>query len=108
MTGQVAAGGEDAHVFGARAGQAAVVHFEGPADSYWTLVGPDGSPLHTGATEQQEDATVALPRTGDYVLDVHSATAGSLELDLTIPPADPLHLRRHLAHRPGRRLRLAG
>ncbi|GAA2025661.1 hypothetical protein [Pseudokineococcus marinus] len=85
VTGQVAAGGEDAHVFGARAGQAAVVHFEGPADSYWTLVGPDGSPLHTGATEQQEDATVALPRTGDYVLDVHSATAGSYELDLTIP-----------------------
>ncbi|MEJ5946804.1 hypothetical protein WDZ17_16020 [Pseudokineococcus basanitobsidens] len=85
VSGDVTADGEASYVFGAHAGQAADVHFEGPADSYWTLVGPDGSPLHTGHTEQQEDAAITLPRTGDYALDVQSATAGSYELDLTIP-----------------------
>lgn len=85
VTGQLGSGGEADYVFGAAAGQTAVVQFDGPHNSRWVLVSPSGSPLHNGMTQQQRQVTLALPETGDYRLDVETGAAGRYTLDLTIP-----------------------
>ncbi|PRY17332.1 peptidase [Kineococcus rhizosphaerae] len=78
---------ETAHFrFDAVAGQRAVVDFKDISpQGNWTLVAPDGSPLHTGMTEQQAHATVTLPQTGTYRLDVHSPSGSTFDLSLSIP-----------------------
>ena len=87
VSGQLAAGGDRTYTFDARAGQTASVHFtHSSATERWTLVGPTGTPLHTAQTEQQDDATVQLPSSGTYRLDVATGDAGSYSLGLSIPP----------------------
>lgn len=78
---------EAAHFrFDAAAGQRAVVDFKDISpQGTWTLVAPDGSPLHTSMTEQQAHATVTLPQTGTYRLDVHSPSGSTFDLSLSIP-----------------------
>jgi len=49
------------------------------------LVDPQGSPLHNGMTEQQDQVTVPLTTTGTYRLDVQTTDPGSHTLRLTIP-----------------------
>ena len=86
VSGQLSAGADEEYTFDARAGQTAVVHFEHSSPTErWTLVGPQGSPLHTTHTEQQDDATVALPSSGTYRVDVQTTDAGTYTLDLAIP-----------------------
>ncbi|MQA34704.1 hypothetical protein [Modestobacter roseus] len=85
VSGSLAAGGEDSYTLDADAGQTATVHFTRSSDTErWTLVGPDGTPLHTGMTEQQEDVTTKLPATGTYRIDVQTTDAGDYTLALTI------------------------
>ncbi|GAA0311519.1 peptidase [Kineococcus aurantiacus] len=78
---------ETAHFrFDAVAGQRATVGLEDiTPEGTWTLVAPDGSPLHTAMTEQQGRATVTLPQTGTYRLDVHSPSGSTFTLSLSIP-----------------------
>jgi len=72
--------------FDAAAGQRATIGLEDISpDGTWTLVAPDGSPLHTDMTEQQRQATVTLPQTGTYVLDVHSPSGSAFDLSLSLP-----------------------
>ncbi|MEZ0491426.1 peptidase [Kineococcus sp. TBRC 1896] len=78
--------GSHSYTFGARAGQRATVHFtDSSAHGAWTLVAPDGSPLHTTMTEQQRDVTVQLPATGDHRLDVQAPAGSRYTLTLSIP-----------------------
>jgi len=88
VSGRLDADGERGYTFDARAGQTAAVHFthSSPTER-WTLVAPDGSPLHTARTEQQDDATVRLPSSGTYRLDIATTDAGSYTLDLVLPVA---------------------
>jgi hypothetical protein len=86
VSGQLAAGADREYTVDARAGQTATVHFtHSSATERWTLVGPDGTPLHTDHAAQQDDATVRLPSSGTYRLDVATGDAGSYTLDLSIP-----------------------
>ncbi|WP_337062856.1 hypothetical protein [Kineococcus sp. G2] len=74
--------------FGARAGQSAQValrHAE--PGTRWTLVGPDGTPLHTAMTEVQDRVDVPLPADGTYLLTVLTGTADDVDLRLSIPVA---------------------
>lgn len=72
--------------FDAVAGQRATVALKDISpDGTWTLVAPNGSPLHTAMTEQQSRATVTLPQTGTYVLDVHSPSGSTFDLSLSLP-----------------------
>jgi len=85
VSGSLPAGGEDSYTFDANAGQAATVHFTRTASTErWTLVAPDGSPLHSGRTEQQADFSASLPTTGTYRIDVQTADAGDYTLALSI------------------------
>ncbi len=74
------------YTFDARAGQRATVHFtDTSAQGAWTLVAPDGSPLHTTMTQQQRDVTVQLPSTGGYRLSVQAPAGSRYTLTLSIP-----------------------
>jgi hypothetical protein len=87
-SGQLAAGGERRFTFGARAEQVATVHFTGsnPTER-WTLTGPHGDVLHGQTTEQQDDVTVPLTRSGTYTLDVLATDPGRFTLRLDVPAA---------------------
>jgi hypothetical protein len=72
--------------FDAVAGQRATIGLQDISpDGTWTLVAPNGTPLHTAMTEQQRQATVTLPQTGTYVLDVHSPSGSTFDLSLSLP-----------------------
>ncbi|MCI2238036.1 hypothetical protein MO973_38265 [Paenibacillus sp. TRM 82003] len=86
VSGHLAAGGRESYVFRARAGQSALVRLTGSDPSTrFTLVAPDGSPLHTQATEAQDRVVVPLPADGTYVLDVLTTSATDYTLDLALP-----------------------
>lgn len=88
VSGQLAAGGERRFTFRARAEQVATVHLtRGNATERWTLTGPHGEVLHSQMTEQQDDATVALPASGTYTLDVLATDPGRFSLRLDVPAA---------------------
>ena len=79
------AGSHD-YTFDARSGQTATVHFtDTSAQGAWTLVAPDGSPLHTTMTQQQRDVSVQLPSTGSYRLSVQAPAGSRYALTLSIP-----------------------
>lgn len=85
VSGALPAGGAKAYAFRARAGQTAVVHLQRSDDTLrWTLVAPDGSPLHTQMGEAV-DARVALRQGGSYRLTVMTTDPGAYRLTLTIP-----------------------
>ncbi|MEZ0491504.1 peptidase [Kineococcus sp. TBRC 1896] len=76
---------DDRYTFKATKGQKADIQLTGEAKTVaFTLVAPDGTPLHTTRTEQQRDVTITLPRSGTYVLTVSSAERTGYELALTI------------------------
>lgn len=86
VSGWLGAGQTRNYTFTARGGQHAVVHFNrSSGNELWTLRGPAGNPLHTGMTNRQGYADVALPGSGVYRLDVQSATPGTYSLHLAIP-----------------------
>jgi hypothetical protein len=86
VSGSLPRGGEDDYTFDAAAGQSARVDFSRSSGTErWVLVGPQGSPLHTGMTEQQDQATVTLPGTGTYRLQVQTTDPGTYTLRLTLP-----------------------
>ena len=88
VSGQLAAGGEHRFTFGARAEQVATVHFTGSnTTERWTLTGPHGDVLHGQTTEQQDDVTVPLTRSGTYTLDVLATDPGTFSLRLDVPAA---------------------
>ncbi|WP_432571253.1 peptidase [Kineococcus sp. SYSU DK005] len=75
-----------AYTFSARAGQRARIALSGSRSAAFTLVAPDGTPLHTTRSRNQSDVTVALPATGLYRIDVQDDTrAGTRELTLSVP-----------------------
>jgi hypothetical protein len=72
--------------FDATAGQRATISLQGISpDRRWSLVAPDGTPLHTAMSEQQDRVTVVLPQTGGYALKVQSASGSTYALTLSIP-----------------------
>jgi hypothetical protein len=76
---------DDRYTFSAKKGQKARVQLTGDTTALaFTLVGPDGTPLHTTHTEQQSDVTITLPRSGKYTLTVTSAERTTYELALTV------------------------
>jgi hypothetical protein len=86
VSGHLPAGGTRNYTFDARAGQTATVHVARTSPTErWVLVAPDGSPLHNGMTEQQDQVTVPLPDTGTYLLDVQTTDSGDYTLRLSIP-----------------------
>jgi len=85
VSGSLPAGGEDSYTFDADAGQAATVDFTRTSmTERWTLVAPDGTPLHSGMTEQQGNFSASLPATGTYRIDVQTTDAGDYTLALSI------------------------
>jgi hypothetical protein len=78
--------GSHDYTFDARSGQTATVRFtDTSAQGAWTLVAPDGSPLHTTMTQQQRDVTVKLPSTGGYRLSVQAPAGSRYSVTLAIP-----------------------
>ncbi|TYP87604.1 hypothetical protein [Blastococcus xanthinilyticus] len=88
VSGHLASGQTHDYTFDAGAGQEATVDFtRSTGTARWVLAGPQGQPLHTGMTEQQEHVSVPLPETGTYRLAVETMDAGDYSLRLAIPPA---------------------
>jgi len=86
VKGKVAAAGTARYRLDAARGQRAVVTLTSSSkDATWSFVAPDGSPLHTGMTEQQGRATVTLPQTGTYRLAVHAPAGSTYALSVSIP-----------------------
>ena len=74
-----------AYTFSARAGQRARIALSGSRSAAFTLVAPDGTPLHTTRSRNQSDVTVTLPAGGLYRVDVQDDTrAGTRELTLSL------------------------
>ena len=86
VEGTSPASGDARYRFDAVAGQRADVRFSSSsADGAWTLVAPDGSPLHTTMTQQQSHVAVVLPSTGSYGLDAQAPAGSTYSVTLSIP-----------------------
>lgn len=86
ITGGVGTTGAAHFHFDATAGQRAVVTFQDiSGKGTWSLVAPDGSPLHTSMSEEQGHATITLPTTGSYRLDLQIPSGATYTLSLSIP-----------------------
>ena len=75
-----------AYTFSATEGQRARIQLEGSSTGAFTLIAPDGTPLHTTKAQDQSDVTVELPATGLYRIDLQDAVhTGAQQLTLSIP-----------------------
>ena len=88
ITGGVGTTGAAHFHFDATAGQRAVVTLQDiSGKGTWSLVAPDGSPLHNGMSEEQGHATLTLPQTGSYRLDLQIPSGATYTVTLSIPRA---------------------
>jgi hypothetical protein len=86
ITGGVGTTGAAHFHFDATAGQRAVVTLQDiSGKGTWSLVAPDGSPLHTSMGEDQGRATITLPQNGSYRLDLQIPSGATYTLSLAIP-----------------------
>nr|WP_218886007.1 peptidase [Kineococcus aurantiacus] len=75
-----------AYTFAATKGQQARIQLAGSPTSTFTLTAPDGSPLHTGHSQNQSDVTLTLPVSGSYRIDLaDDVRTGTQQLTLSIP-----------------------
>ncbi|TXR57149.1 hypothetical protein [Quadrisphaera setariae] len=90
VRGHLAAGSSRTYALDLRAEQVLEVSFQrGSTTQAFTLVAPDGTPLHTDHGQDQSGGTFVVPVTGTYLLAVRSgagAGAGAAyALHLTVP-----------------------
>ncbi|MBB2903222.1 hypothetical protein FHR75_004064 [Kineococcus radiotolerans] len=75
-----------AYTFAATAGQRARIQLSGSPTAAFTLIAPDGTPLHTTKTQNQTDVSVQLPASGLYRIDLQdSTTTATDQLTLSLP-----------------------
>nr|WP_218886057.1 peptidase [Kineococcus aurantiacus] len=75
-----------AYTFAATTGQQARIQIQGSPTGTFTLTAPDGSPLHTGHSQNQSDVTLTLPMSGSYRIDLaDDVRTGTQQLTLSIP-----------------------
>lgn len=86
VQGRLSAGGSRTYAFDLRAEQVLELSLQrGSATQTFTLVAPDGSPLHTDHTQSQDGGSFVAATTGTYLLTVRSGAAGDYALHLTVP-----------------------
>ncbi|WP_432542375.1 peptidase [Kineococcus sp. SYSU DK002] len=74
-----------AYTFSAKAGQRARIQLDGSSTGTFTLIAPDGTPLHTTHSRNQSDVTITLPASGLYRVDLaDDVHTGSQQLTLGI------------------------
>lgn len=86
VQGRLSAGGSRTYALDLRAEQVLEVALQrGSSTQTFTLVAPDGSPLHTDHTQAQDGGTFVAATTGTYLLTVRSGAAADYRLHLTVP-----------------------
>ncbi|WP_432541891.1 peptidase [Kineococcus sp. SYSU DK002] len=85
VTAKVGPRDRAAYTFAAKAGQRARIQLDGSGTGTFTLIAPDGTPLHTTHSRNQRDVTVTLPASGLYRVDLaDDVHAGSQQLTLSV------------------------